>query len=87
MPTPATTLPSDRSEMPKSLAAPATSASTSPAPFHHCVPVPMPWVDLNQNSIENVAGDLAGDRRVVVHAVEGRRGVGVAGDRAGVTRA
>jgi hypothetical protein len=52
VPTPATTLPSDRSETPKSLKPPLTSASTSPALPHHWAFVPSPWVDLNQNSIE-----------------------------------
>ena len=51
-PAPATTRPSENRETPKSLNAPFISASTRPAPCHHWVPVPRPWVDRNQSSIE-----------------------------------
>ena len=84
MPTPATTLPSERSETPKSLPRPETSASTSPAPYsttgrrRRC-----PGSDLNQNSIEKSSEICLVDAREVVDAVEGRRGVGVPRDRAG----
>jgi len=38
--------------VPESLLVPETSASTRPAPLLHVELVPMPCVDLNQNSIE-----------------------------------
>src|SRR5262245_32696766 len=56
LPIPATTLPSERSETPKSVAVPLRSALTSPAPPVQEVLVPMPCDDRNQNSTEKLLG-------------------------------
>ncbi len=54
-PVPARMRPFELSETPKSFVVPAVFASTSPAPDCQVVPVPMPCVELNQNSIEKLS--------------------------------